>query len=172
MKLNRAVLFSALITLSIFGIVCYSACLPCKCKDVICQNGGTCGCNGSTCTCPTGYSGRSCEISALALLSGTYSCHRSNCNPARDSITPWQSVFSKDSVSPQLARITNFDNTGNELQAYMMAANTLTANRSFNGYTIAMDAAVQTNQIVAHYIIHPYVTSSPDTVCDIIMVKQ
>lgn len=55
---SRILLTSALAALS-FGAITYTACKKDKCKDVTCQNGGTC--SNGVCNCPANYSGSHCE---------------------------------------------------------------------------------------------------------------
>ena len=60
MKLIKQIAFGAMLTISAFCAVIYSSsCNKDKCKDVTCQNGGTC--SGGTCTCLVGYEGTNCE---------------------------------------------------------------------------------------------------------------
>lgn len=53
---------TSFIVLFIFSFLVYAACQKDKCKDVQCQNGGTC--NEGVCNCPDGYSGTYCEVKA------------------------------------------------------------------------------------------------------------
>jgi hypothetical protein len=55
----KAIIISAMSTLSIFVLVLYASCSVDKCKDVSCKNGGSC--KDGQCDCPSGYSGTSCE---------------------------------------------------------------------------------------------------------------
>lgn len=59
MKSLKRIALSALLTFSAFGAVLYTSCNKDECKDVVCQNGGTC--TGGTCTCTSGYEGTNCE---------------------------------------------------------------------------------------------------------------
>src|SRR4051812_10777864 len=70
MKSIRNIAFSVLLTVGAFGAVTYTACNKDECKDVVCQNGGTC--IGGNCSCPTGYEGTNCETRSRDKFVGTY----------------------------------------------------------------------------------------------------
>ena len=70
MKSIRNVAFSALLSLSAFSLVTYTACNKDECKDVVCQNGGTC--VTGTCNCATGYEGANCETAVRAKFIKTW----------------------------------------------------------------------------------------------------
>lgn len=71
MKSIRNIAFSAMLAVGAFTMVTYTACNKDECKDVVCNNGGTCA-NGS-CNCPTGYEGTNCETLSRAKFIGTWS---------------------------------------------------------------------------------------------------
>jgi len=70
MKSIRNIAFSALLTFGAFGAITYTACNKDECKDVVCQNGGTC--SEGNCTCPTGYEGTNCETLSRTKFIGTW----------------------------------------------------------------------------------------------------
>lgn len=59
----KNIAMSALLTIGAFGAVTYTACNKDECKDVVCQNGGTC--ISGSCSCPAGYEGTSCETLSI-----------------------------------------------------------------------------------------------------------
>jgi hypothetical protein len=69
MKSIRNIAFSALLTFGAFGAITYTACNKDECKDVVCQNGGTC--SEGNCTCATGYEGTNCETVSAKKFIGT-----------------------------------------------------------------------------------------------------
>ncbi len=173
MTFNRYTILAAFFTLSIFAIVCYTSCIPCKCKGVVCVNGGTCaGCDMRTCTCPTGFTGASCEVNVMSQLKGTFTCRRSNCSPARDTVIAWQSTVRNDSVTPQISYVSNFDNTGNEATVSLSTNTSLVFTGNLAGYGVTVTGTFTNAEILVHYIKHPYQPGAPDTVCDITMVKM
>ena len=64
MKSIRNIAFSALFTLGAFSAITYTSCNKDECKDVVCQNGGTC--LEGACSCATGYEGTNCETAQRA----------------------------------------------------------------------------------------------------------
>lgn len=70
MKSFKQIALSAFITISAFGAVLYTSCNKDECKDVVCQNGGTC--SAGICTCATGYEGTNCETKSRDKFVGTY----------------------------------------------------------------------------------------------------
>jgi hypothetical protein len=71
MKSLRNIALSAIMTIGAFSAITYTSCNKDECKDVVCQNGGTC-VNG-TCSCPTGYEGANCETKSRDKFLGNWS---------------------------------------------------------------------------------------------------
>jgi hypothetical protein len=78
-----------------------------KCGTTTCQNGGTC--SNNACTCPTGFTGASCETSADAITIGTYDCSRANCTPAVGGVNAWKSSITAIANNGYQVDISNFD---------------------------------------------------------------
>lgn len=55
----KNIAFSVLLTLGAFTAITYTSCNKDECKDVVCNNGGTC--VDGTCQCSTGYEGTNCQ---------------------------------------------------------------------------------------------------------------
>ncbi len=70
MRSIKHIALSAVLTFSAFGAVMYTSCSKDECKDVVCQNGGTCA--EGKCTCTTGYEGTNCETKSRDKFVGTY----------------------------------------------------------------------------------------------------
>jgi hypothetical protein len=64
MKSLKQIAFGLILTVSAFGATLYTSCNKDKCKDVVCQNGGTC--SEGNCSCATGYEGTNCETKETA----------------------------------------------------------------------------------------------------------
>jgi hypothetical protein len=67
----KNIAFSALLTLGALATITYTACNKDECKDVVCQNGGTC--VSGSCSCPTGYEGTNCQNKTRDRFVGTWS---------------------------------------------------------------------------------------------------
>lgn len=66
----KNLVFSALLSLGAFGAVTFTACTQDECKDVVCNNGGTC--VSGDCVCATGYEGNNCETETRTRFVGTW----------------------------------------------------------------------------------------------------
>jgi hypothetical protein len=67
--------------LTIGSIALLPSCSKDKCKDVTCQNGGTCNDDDGSCTCATGYEGANCETAMRDKFIGTFKMNGNvNCN--------------------------------------------------------------------------------------------
>lgn len=70
MKSIRNIAFGALLAIGAFSVVTYTSCTKDECKDVVCQNNGTC--VSGTCNCPTGYEGTTCQTKSRDKFIGTW----------------------------------------------------------------------------------------------------
>lgn len=61
--------FGTVIAIMIFTAVTYTSCTKDKCKDVTCQNGGTC--TDGVCSCPSGFEGTNCETASTVISDST-----------------------------------------------------------------------------------------------------
>lgn len=71
MKSFKQIALGAALTIGAFGTVLYTSCNPDPCKDVVCNNGGTC--NEGNCVCATGYEGTKCETASRDKFVKTWS---------------------------------------------------------------------------------------------------
>ncbi len=73
MKQTRTIFITALLAILSFGTVIYTSCRKDRCKNLNCQNGGTC--QDGFCICPTGYTGTYCQnanVSNISLRNQTF----------------------------------------------------------------------------------------------------
>lgn len=91
----KNIAFSALLSLGAFGAVTYTACTKDECKDVVCQNGGTCA--GGSCNCTTGYEGATCQTESRAKYAGDYK--GTGTDNGGNTYTNWTMSFSAPSGS-------------------------------------------------------------------------
>ncbi len=159
--------------LSAFGSVLYTSCKN-KCGSTTCQNGGTC--QDNSCTCPTGYSGNSCQTGWSDPAIGTYNCTRSNCVPASTGANTWISAVTKSGTNGGFTiNITNFDATGKTLVANIDSAiggvNKIVVSQPAGSYGINATGTCSGETINLHFT-----TSSPSGgagyACNMVMVKQ
>jgi hypothetical protein len=76
MKNLKSILLASFLTIGAFSTTIFTSCDPDACKDVVCQNGGTC--TDGLCACPTGYEGTNCETLSrtkfLGVFTGAETC--------------------------------------------------------------------------------------------------
>jgi hypothetical protein len=109
MKSIKNIALSAFLTVSAFGAVLYTSCTKDECKDVVCQNGGTC--SEGTCTCPTGVGGTNCETIYRTTYVNTYIGNGTdNATPA-NTYTGWRASFSTVGTDLTKMEIVLKDNT-------------------------------------------------------------
>lgn len=92
MKSFKQIALSAFLTISAFGAVVYTSCNKDECKDVVCQNGGTC--SEGKCTCPTGIGGDKCETIFRTTYANTYVGNGTDNATPSNTYTNWRMSFS------------------------------------------------------------------------------
>jgi hypothetical protein len=70
MNTIKSIAVTALVTIGSFTAVTYTACNKDKCKDVVCQNGGTC--SEGNCNCLAGFEGDRCQTKVVDKFVGTW----------------------------------------------------------------------------------------------------
>ena len=143
MKSIKRIVLSSLLTLSAFSaIIYYTACNKDKCKDVTCQNGGTC--SGGTCTCPTGSGGPDgrCEIVYRSSYTNTYVGTGSDNGTPVFTYTNWRFIFAVPSSSTDFTTmsLTVQDNTGSSVGIPVLTI--VLSNITASGATFTINSAV------------------------------
>ncbi len=111
MKSIRNIAFSALLTLGAFSAITYTACNKDECKDVVCQNGGTC--TDGTCACPFAYTGANCETEVRSNYYKTYKGNGSD--NEGDTYTNFGLRFRKIGTDAKVMGMELLDNTNDPL---------------------------------------------------------
>lgn len=108
MKSFKQIAFGLILTVSAFGATLYTSCNKDKCKDVVCQNGGTC--SDGNCTCVTGYSGTNCETVYRTSYVNTYKGNATD--NAGNNYTNFRMVFAATGTDVTSMQLTIQDATG------------------------------------------------------------
>lgn len=101
MKKLQVLAKSTFTVLALGTALMFSSCKD-ECKDVVCQNGGTC--TEGICDCPSGYEGTLCETEIRAKFKGTWTV-LDNCS---QSGTSGYSVSVVNGTALNEVNITNF----------------------------------------------------------------
>jgi hypothetical protein len=135
MKSIKNIALSAMLTFGAFAAVTYTACTKDDCKDVVCQNGGTC--SGGSCTCPSGYEGANCEIASSLKFVGTYSVEE-NCTLS-GAVGPYTATITQSSSNAVNILLQNFgDFTATISVSGSVNGTTLTIpQQTVSGYSIS-----------------------------------
>lgn len=135
MKSIRNIMFSALLTVGAFTTMTYVACNPDACKDVVCQNGGTC--VTGTCNCTTGYSGTNCESEVRKTYFNTYKGNGSDSDG--DTYTNWGLKFETRSTDAKNMVLTVLDGDNSPvvaLNVILQSNTTFTIESKTDGTTV------------------------------------
>lgn len=128
MKSFKNIALSAVLAMGAFSAVTYTACTKDECKDVVCNNGGTC--VSGNCNCPTGYEGEKCDTRSNTKFAGTYNaeetCGGTN-SPA------YQVTITASASNPTQVLINNLGNYGCSI------GGTITFNGSVNAAQLTVN---------------------------------
>lgn len=148
MKSIRNIALSAFLTIGAFTMVTFTSCDPDACKDVVCNNGGTC-VNGN-CDCLTGYEGSNCSTVSAASLPGTYTGTES-CQPPLSSSSSWSSTLTQSSNDETKVVISNFGDSGTNVTG-QVNKNAITLDATAIGsYTVTGTGTINGNVITINY---------------------
>ena len=144
MKSIRNIAFSALLTFGAFSAITYTACNKDECKDVVCQNGGTC--SEGNCTCPTGFEGTNCETLSRDKMLGTY-LGTEVCDLGTDN---YSITLSANSDKIKITLI-NLYNDAITAVCTMTGANTFTFNGTQSGATFTGTGTYASSTLTVEY---------------------
>jgi len=115
MKSFRQIALSAALTFSAFGAVLYTSCNKDECKDVVCENGGTC--DAGTCKCVTGYEGTNCQTKWSAKFIKTWTAADKDASGA--SLPAYQAIITAGSSITDI-KITHFSGNNSAGSSYFV----------------------------------------------------
>lgn len=144
MKSVKHIALSALLTVGAFGTVLYTACNKDECKDVVCQNGGTC--SEGKCTCATGYEGTNCETKSRDKFVGTYTGAES-CTTGTDN---YSITLAANSDALKLT-MTNLYNDNITAICSMAATDSFSFSGTAGGATFTGTGRLVTNTLTVRY---------------------
>lgn len=164
MKSVRNIAFSALLAVGAFTMVTYTACNKDECKDVVCNNGGTC--VSGTCNCLSGYEGTNCQTVSAAALPGQYTASET-CQPPVTGGS-WSSTVSQSSNDKTKIVISNFGASSTNVTGHVNK-NAITLDQTtIGGNTVTGTGTVSGNTITINYTLSGTISYS----CTMIMTKQ
>ncbi len=105
------------VSMAFIGAITFNSCTD-PCKDVTCQNGGTC--NEGDCDCVTGYEGTSCETEQRTKFIASYSVDEV-CGPDQ---ADYNSSITASTTDVTKIIITNFGGYGSTVSATIDASGT------------------------------------------------
>ncbi len=72
MKNLKSLFLASFLTVGIFSTTLFVSCNGDKCKDVACNNGGTCNESDGSCNCAVGFEGENCDTESRTKLFGNF----------------------------------------------------------------------------------------------------
>lgn len=137
MKSFKQIALGAALTIGAFSATLYTSCNQDECKDVVCQNGGTC--TEGKCTCPSGVGGTNCETIYRTGYTNTYKGNGTdNATPA-GTYTDWRMTFSTVGTDLTKMEIVLKDNTSAPVVTLPITLSAMTATGSV--FTITSTSA-------------------------------
>jgi hypothetical protein len=146
MKSLKHIALGAFLVAGTFGVTLYSSCSKDKCKDVVCNNGGSC--NEGVCSCPTGYEGANCETLSRAKFVGTYA-GTEICSQGTDN---YSITLAANSDALKLT-YTNLYNENFTAICTIAATDSFTFAGSQGTATFSGSGRLSTNTLTVHYTI-------------------
>jgi hypothetical protein len=166
MKSIRNIALSAFLTLGAFGAVTYTSCNKDECKDVVCQNGGTC--VDGRCQCTAGYEGSNCETASASRLPGSYVASET-CQPPVSGGQTWSSTVTQSSNDKTRIVIQNFGNSNTSVTAFINS-NAITIDPvSISGKNVTGTGTVNGNILTINYELNGGATNYK---CTMTMTRQ
>jgi len=130
MKLFKRIAFAAILAVGASSAAFYTSCNKDKCKDVTCQNGGTC--SDGNCTCMTGYYGTTCDSSYRNLYVGTYKGNGVDNATPSNTYTDWRLVFTNVGTTVTTMQVVLQDNTTAPVVSLPITLSTIATSASGN----------------------------------------
>ncbi|MCW3121104.1 MAG: hypothetical protein JWQ38_596 [Flavipsychrobacter sp.] len=157
MKSFKQIALGVIIAVSAFGTVLYTSCTKDACKDVVCQNAGTC--TDGKCTCPTGYEGTNCETKSRDKFVGTY-VGTETCTVGTDA---YSITLAANSDALKLT-YTNLYNDNITATCTMTGLNTFSFSGTQGGATFSGTGTLSTNTLTVTYTLsNPTAVPSSNT---------
>lgn len=147
------------LTLTVGSLFFLNSCTQDLCKDVVCQNGGTCDQSTGGCDCLAGYEGTNCETEMRTKFLGSYKYNESTATGC-GGFSDWPSSIAISSTSVEKILITGFgafqcSGTDIVVEATVDGVNlTVVANQSFCSGTLTIisgSGSISGNNITISY---------------------
>jgi hypothetical protein len=151
MKSIRNIAFSALLTIGAFTAITYTSCNKDECKDVVCNNGGTCDANTGACVCATGYEGATCDTKSRDKFVGIY-VGTETCTIGTDN---YSITLAANSDALKLTLTNLYNDTQSPITAIctMTGTNSFSFNGTHNGATYTGTGTLGGNKLTVQYTI-------------------
>lgn len=157
MKNLKSILLATVLTVGAFSTTLFTACNPDACKDVVCQNGGTC--TDGECTCPVGYEGTNCQTLSRDKFIGVFTGSET-CTIGTDNYSITCSANSDNTKF-------NIQNLYNQSLTAIAAANgnafTIPSQTVGSGVTAVGSGTITGNTMTVTYTVNDGVTSNTCT---------
>ncbi len=147
MKLSaKAIIISAITTISSFAAVVYSSCNVDRCKTIVCANNGIC--NKGACTCAEGYVGTNCETVNRKRFTGIWRVFEKGST----SLAKQYSVNVTEGESITFVNIANFNNLFTQpVRAYVDGDRIIIPNQRLQGKIVWGEGSLYTTTTYGQY---------------------